>query len=58
MTRTTVQNITADKGQKSHRTKWHIWFFPTHKPTVKKPKESFFYQRSDTVPTEKLILTD
>jgi hypothetical protein len=22
--------------------KWHIWFFPTHKPTLKKPKEPFF----------------
>ncbi|MCB0538467.1 MAG: hypothetical protein KDE33_13180, partial [Bacteroidetes bacterium] len=38
--------------------KWHIWFFPTHEPTLKKPKEPFFCQLSDTVPTEKLILTD
>ena len=22
--------------------KWHIWFFPTQKPTLKKPKEPFF----------------
>jgi len=22
--------------------KWHIWFFPTLKPTLKKPKEPFF----------------
>jgi hypothetical protein len=22
--------------------KWHIWFFPTHEPTLKKPKEPFF----------------
>jgi hypothetical protein len=21
--------------------KWHIWFFPTHEPTLKKPKEPF-----------------
>ncbi|WP_211223558.1 hypothetical protein, partial [Flavobacterium filum] len=26
--------------------KWHIWFFPTLKPTLKKPKEPFFCQRS------------
>jgi hypothetical protein len=26
--------------------KWHIWFFPTPKPTLKKPKEPFFCQRS------------
>jgi hypothetical protein len=22
--------------------KWYIWFFPTHKPTIKKTKEPFF----------------
>jgi hypothetical protein len=22
--------------------KWHIWFLPTHEPTLKKPKEPFF----------------
>jgi hypothetical protein len=22
--------------------KWHIWFLPTQKPTLKKPKELFF----------------
>ncbi|HBK84342.1 MAG TPA: hypothetical protein DDZ41_12255 [Flavobacterium sp.] len=22
--------------------KWHIWFFPRHKPTLKKTKEPFF----------------
>jgi hypothetical protein len=22
--------------------KWHIWFFPTHKPMLEKPKEPFF----------------
>jgi hypothetical protein len=22
--------------------KWHIWFFLTHEPTLKKPKEPFF----------------
>lgn len=27
--------------------KWHIWFFPTLKPTLKKPKEPFFCQRTD-----------
>ena len=51
-----INEQTDDK--KANRTKWHIWFLPTHKPTLKKPKEPFFCQRSDTVPTEKLILTD
>ena len=27
---------------KSQPHKWHIWFFPTHEPTLKKPKEPFF----------------
>ena len=27
---------------KSQPHKWHIWFFPTQKPTLKKPKEPFF----------------
>jgi hypothetical protein len=37
-----VQETTADKKKKANRTKWHIWFCPTHKPTLKKPKEPFF----------------
>ncbi|MBS4042090.1 MAG: hypothetical protein KGZ81_15995, partial [Flavobacteriales bacterium] len=55
---TTVQKLTNRQTKKSQPAKWHIWFFPTHEPTLKKPKEPFFCQRSDTVPTEKLILTD
>ena len=51
-----INEQTDDK--KAHRTKWHIWFFPTHEPTLKKPKEPFSCQRFDTVQTEKLILTD
>ncbi len=27
---------------KSQPHKWHIWFFPTHEPTLKKPKEPLF----------------
>jgi hypothetical protein len=27
---------------KSPPHKWHIWFFPTHDPALKKPKEPFF----------------
>src|SRR5690554_6340753 len=31
---------------KSPPRKQHIWFFPTQKPMLKKPKELFFCQRS------------
>jgi hypothetical protein len=27
--------------------KWHIWFFPTHNPTLKKPQEPFFANAPD-----------
>jgi len=52
--------MTTDRKmtRKAKHTKWHIWFFPTHEPTLKKPKEPFFCQRPNTVQTEKLILTD
>jgi len=26
--------------------KWHIWFCPTHTPTLRKTKRATFYQRS------------
>ncbi len=32
---------------KSQPHKQHIWFLPTHEPTLKKPKELFFCQRTD-----------
>jgi hypothetical protein len=35
----------------------HLVFADTQ-PNAEKPKETFFCQRSDTVPTEKLTLTD
>jgi len=38
------------KRQPAH--KWHIWFLPTHKPTLKKPKEPFFA----TAPTRMITL--
>jgi putative transcriptional regulator len=27
--------------------KWHIWFCPTHKPTLRKTKRAIFCQRTD-----------
>jgi len=27
--------------------KWHIWFLPTHKPTLRKTKRAIFCQRTD-----------
>jgi hypothetical protein len=27
--------------------KWHIWFLPTHKPTLQKTKRAIFCQRTD-----------
>jgi putative transcriptional regulator len=27
--------------------KWHIWFCPTHKPTLRKTKRAIFYQRTN-----------
>ena len=35
-----LQNVIAQCKKPTH--KWHIWFFPKHKPTLKKPKEPFF----------------
>jgi hypothetical protein len=34
------QNVIAQCKKPTR--KWHIWFFPTQKPTLKKPKEPFF----------------
>jgi hypothetical protein len=30
------------KENNKHVRKWHIWFFLTPEPTLKKPKEPFF----------------
>ena len=27
--------------------KWHIWFCPTHKPSLRKTKRAIFCQRTD-----------
>ena len=37
---------TLSLSVKSQPHKQHIWFLPTHKPTLKKPKELFFFQRT------------
>jgi hypothetical protein len=42
---TYTQNVIAQCKKPTR--KWHIWFFPTLKPTLKKPKEPFFCQRTD-----------
>ncbi|OAD92735.1 hypothetical protein A7A78_02160 [Aequorivita soesokkakensis] len=34
------QNVVLHYGNQPH--KQHFWFFPTRKPTLKKPKELFF----------------
>ena len=43
---------TLSRSVKSQPHKWHIWFFPTHKPTLKKPKEPFFA----SAPTNRLTI--
>jgi hypothetical protein len=43
---------TLSRSVKSQPHKWHIWFFPTHKPTLKKPKEPFFAN----APTNRLTI--
>ncbi|MGV7106490.1 helix-turn-helix domain-containing protein, partial [Flavobacterium sp. U410] len=37
--------------------KWHIWFFPTHEPTLKKPKEPFFSNARQNNQNNLLLLT-
>ena len=37
--------------------KWHIWFFPIHKPTLKKPKEPFFSNARQNNQNNLLLLT-
>jgi len=39
-------NKTVVRKCKKPTHKWHIWFFPTHEPTLQKPK-SCFCQRSN-----------
>jgi hypothetical protein len=38
--------------------KWHIWFFPKHEPTLKKPKEPFFANAWSNEPTIKSKFVD
>jgi len=42
---------------KANRTKWHIWFFSTHKPILKKPKEPFFPHARQNNQNNLLLLT-
>ena len=35
------------KNNFSQPHKWHIWFCPTHKPTLRKTKRAIFCQRTD-----------
>lgn len=44
------------KRQPTH--KWHIWFLPTHEPTLKKPKEPFFANARTNEPTIKSKFDD
>jgi len=44
------------KRQPTH--KWHIWFLPTHEPTLKKPKEPFFANARTDEPTLKSKFDD
>jgi transcriptional regulator with XRE-family HTH domain len=37
--------------------KWHIWFFPTHEPPLKKSKEPFFSNARQNSQNNLLILT-
>lgn len=37
--------------------KWHIWFFPTNEPTLKKPKEPFFSNARQPNENNLLLLT-
>ena len=36
------QALSVVRQCKKPTRKWHIWFLPTHKPMLKKPKEPFF----------------
>ena len=38
------------KNNFSQPHKWHIWFCPTHKPTLRKTKRAIFCQRTDKKP--------
>ncbi|WP_260392476.1 helix-turn-helix domain-containing protein [Empedobacter falsenii] len=42
---------------KSQPHKWHIWFLPTHEPTLKKPKEPFFSNARQPSENNLLLLT-
>ena len=42
---TEQQTQTSRQNKPTH--KWHIWFCPTHKPTLRKTKRAIFCQRTD-----------
>ena len=42
VSRTTPYHQPLSLSVKSQPHKQHIWFLPTHEPTLKKPKELFF----------------
>jgi len=37
-----IRQTAVGQHTKSQPHKQHIWFLPTHEPTLKKPKELFF----------------
>jgi hypothetical protein len=39
--------LTVRAHAKNPTRKWHIWFLPTHKPTLQKTKRAIFCQRTD-----------
>ncbi len=55
---TTVQKLSNRQTTKKPTRKMAHLVFPDTRANAQKPKEPFFCQLSDTVPTEKLILTD
>jgi len=49
--------VTVVRQCKKPPHKWHIWFLPTHKPTLKKPKEPFFSNAQQPIENNLLLLT-
>jgi len=46
------------KNNFSQPHKWHIWFCPTHKPTLRKTKRAIFSQRTENHKFDNLKLRD
>lgn len=49
--------IVIAQCKKNQPHKWHIWFLPTHEPTLKKPKEPFFSNARQPSENNLLLLT-